>query len=336
VSDSYARRREAEAQAAIDRSIAQRVVRLVSSRDDARVVDLQPYLQKMPSLEKLVSIGAERFRNDVFDDLCAGDQLVGACTPWPKVNEVFRMRPGEVTAWIGPNNEGKSTALLHVIGNLALRGERCVVASVEMPIKEQIKTICRQQLVRDFGDRERYERLMDRLEETVTFFDHLGLLPPEIALGLIRYSAREIGAQHVVIDNLTAIVPPSLRADEQLARFIAAAVLAASEERIHLNLVGHVRKPMRGQVLSRYDWRGTGAASDMVDNVVIIQDNPKRKPVTDGQEPEEPTFDTLLNVDKQRYGPARKRFRLWFNEAQRRLSSGRGWALAAFDEELPL
>ena len=329
---TYASRREAEAAAAIDKSIASRVVRLVSSRDDARVVDLQPYLQQMPPLEKLISIGADRFRNEVFSELAAGDQMTGALTPWPKVNEVFRMRPGEVTGWIGPNNEGKSTALLHVIGDLAMRGERCVVASVEMPIKEQIKVICRQQLVRGFDDRERYERLLDRLEETVTFFDHLGLLPPEIALGLIRYCARELRAQHVVIDNLTCIVPPSIRADEQLARFIAAAVLLTSEERIHLNLVGHVRKPERGKVLSRYDWRGTGAASDMVDNVVIIQDNPKRKPITDGQEPEEPAFDTLLIVDKQRYGPARQRFRFWFNQAQRRLSGGRGFALRAFDD----
>jgi twinkle protein len=329
----YASRREAEALASIDRSIAQRVVRLVSSRGDATVVDLQPHMQEMPALEKLVSIGADRFRNDVFDEMAAGDPMRGSLTPWPKVNEIFRMRPGEVTAWIGPNNEGKSTALLHVVGDLALRGERCVVASVEMPVKEQIKIICRQQLVRDFDRRDRYDALLDRLNESVTFFDQIGLLPPATALALIRYCSREIGAQHVVIDNLTAVVPPSLRADEQLARFIAAAVLLASENGPHLHLVGHVRKPERGKVLTRYDWRGTGAASDMVDNVVIVQDNPKKKPITDNRTDEESdAYDTLMGIDKQRYGPARRRFRFWFNEQQRRLSSGRGYALEAFDD----
>jgi twinkle protein len=333
MSDSYARRRDAEAREAIDRSIAQRVVRLVSSRGDATVIDLKPHLQDTPPLEQLVSIGAERFRNDVFDEMQSGDAMTGALTPWPKVNEVFRMRPGEVTAWIGPNNEGKSTALLHVVGNLALAGARCIVASVEMSVKDQIKIIVRQQMVRDFDNRQRYDTLMDGLAETLTFFDHRGLLPSSTALALIRYCAREMNAQHVVIDNLTAVVPPSLRADEQLARFIAAAVLIASENGPHVHLVGHVRKPERGKVLTRYDWRGTGAASDMVDNVVIVQDNPKKKPITDNREPDDAdAFDTLMGVDKQRYGPARRRFHFWFNETQRRLSSGRGYALDAFDD----
>lgn len=330
----YASRREAEATSSIDRSIVQKVVRLVSVRNEAREVDLTDYLQALPPLSKLVSIGAERFRDQVFDELNCNEEMVGARTPWPKVNDIFRMRAGEVTAWIGPNNEGKSTAVLHLIGDLALAGEHCFVASLEMSVKEQIKTICRQQLVRDFGNRPRFERLLDRLDERITFFDDKGAMAPATALALTRYAARELGAGHVVIDNLTKIVPPSLDSDRRLAQLIGAATLLASEESIHLTLVGHVRKPERGKTITRYDWRGTGAASDMVDNVITVQDNPKKKPIVDGREDElDDSFDTLVCVDKQRYGRARRRFRFWFCEEQRRLSSGRGYAMAAFDDE---
>ncbi|HWW29948.1 MAG TPA: AAA family ATPase [Steroidobacteraceae bacterium] len=332
--ESYAGRRAAEARQAIDRSIAHQVVRLVSSRGDATVIDLTPHVQNLPPLNRIVSLGGDRLRQQVFDELNAPEQMRGSRTPWPKVDEVFRMRAGEVTAWIGPNNEGKSTAVLHVMGSLALAGERCLVASLEMPVKDQALVVSRQQLVRDFGDRARYDRLMDRLDETLSFLDFMGTLGPEPMLALIRYAARELHCQHVVVDNLTKVVPPSMRADEILARFIGAAVLLAYEESIHLHLVGHVRKPKAGEALSRYDWRGTGAASDMVDNVLIVQDNPKKKAVVDNEvDALDDSFDTLLCVDKQRYGPARRRFRFWFNEEQRRLSSGRGWALRAFDEE---
>lgn len=332
---NYASRREAEATAAIDKSIVQRVVRLVSVRDQPRHADLAPYLQALPPLDRIVSIGADRFREQVFDELNCPEQMIGSPTPWPKVNEIFRMRAGEVTAWIGPNNEGKSTAVLHMIGDLALAGEHCFVASLEMPVAKQIAIICRQQLVRDFTNRPRFERLLDRLDERVTFFDERGAMAPATALALTRYAAHELEAQHVVIDNLTKIVPPSLDSDRRLAQFIGAATLLASEETIHLTLVGHVRKPERGKVITRYDWRGTGAASDMVDNVITVQDNPKKKLIVDGKENElDDSFDTLMCVDKQRYGAARRRFRFWFNEEQRRLSSGRGYAMTAFDEEV--
>ncbi len=330
----YASRREAEAVEAVDRSLAQRVVRLVSVRNEGREVDLAPYLQALPPLTKLVSIGAERFRDQVFDELNTAEPMTGARTPWAKVNEIFRMRPGEVTAWIGPNNEGKSTAVLQVMGTLALAGERCFVASLEMPVKEQILIICRQQLVHDFGNRPRYDRLMDRLDEQITFFDDRGAMAPQTALALTRYACRELGSQHVVIDNLTKVVPPSLDSDRRLAQFIGTATLLASTEGCHLTLVGHVRKPERGKVITRYDWRGTGAASDMVDNVITVQENPKKKPSVDGRDDiTDDSYDTLLCVDKQRYGPARKRFRFWFNEEQRRLSPGRGYAMPAFDDE---
>jgi len=52
--------------------------------------------------------------------------------PWPKCNDSFEFRRGEVSLWAGQNGHGKTDVTTQVALSLVGQGERVCVASFEM------------------------------------------------------------------------------------------------------------------------------------------------------------------------------------------------------------
>jgi twinkle protein len=276
-------------------------------------VDLDKY-QDAPDRHRIVSAFSAVARERITARLAVESATYGDALPWAKTHQLVRFRPHEVTAWIGPNGDGKSMMLGALAFLWALRERRTLVCSLEMDIGTQIQRMARQALCRSDFDAEDAEEVLALVGLDLFFFDFVGQISTARMLTLVKYAAVKMDCRHIVIDNLTMIVPPGRNSDEEAARFVAGLVQIGRETGIHIHIVGHVRKPDDDRRLTRYDWRGTGACSDMVHNVCIVQRNQKKKRAEEegdfGTHEKEP--DHFLVIDKQRNGSFDGRLGLWW------------------------
>jgi twinkle protein len=292
------------------------VLKLVSPTGEERSVDIDAFMRSQFSA-KFVSAGSEEVRQRALDFIRQKDDTFGDAMPWAKTHQKMRFRPGEVTAWIGPNRDGKSLLLGYLAAKWALQETPVLMCSLEMDVGLQIKRLSRQLLCTETPAEDRLDMLLQRLTLYLTFFNHVGHVPPRIMAGLVRYAGAQAGFRHVVIDNLTLIVPPGRNTDEESAVFVRSLVEVARDTGVHIHLVGHIRKPERDdRALNRYDWRGTGACADMVSNVIIVQSNEKkRRKAAAGDFSMADKADVLVTVDKQRNGEFHGQFGFWWRPA---------------------
>jgi twinkle protein len=272
------------------------------------------YEKSLPEADSIFTMASQDLRERGWARLSRREEDYGDSMPWPKTNKLFRLRPHETTIWAGPNGSKKSLTVNWILGNLAFAGTKVFFASFELTVDDQIARLTRQFTDCINPERHRFDRLMDKLDENLCVYDFVGQIRPERALALARYAAQDLGCKHILIDNLTMVVPPGKDADEKGARFVAGLYQIGRDTGAHIHLICHVRKPedVKKQ-LSRYDIRGTGAAPDQVDNVVMLQLNETKE--ENNTEP-----DIYMTIDKQRHGAHRGRMGFWFYERSLRLA----------------
>jgi len=241
------------------------------------------------------------------------DALYGDAMPWPKTHDKLRLRPGEVSAWIGPNRDGKSLLMGYLAAHWALQETPILMCSLEMDVGLQLKRISRQLLCVEIPQRDAFDMLLARLLH-LNFLDFVGHKAPHEMLRIVADAGTRF--RHVFVDNLTLIVPPGRNTDESSAVFVRGLVEVARDTGCHIHLVGHVRKPEEDRFLNRYDWRGTGACPDMVHNVVILQANEKKRRAVDrGDFCRAAEPDVFMTIDKQRNGEYHGRMGFWWRAA---------------------
>jgi twinkle protein len=258
------------------------------------------------------------------------DVLYGDPMPWPKTHDKIRFRPHEVSAWIGPNGDGKSLALGYVAAHWALQETPVLICSLELDVGIQLKRLARQLLCTAQPKRSDFEMLLARLVH-LNFLDFVGHKSPHEMLRIVRETATCF--RHIVIDNLTLIVPPGRNTDEAAVIFVRNLVEIARDTGCHVHLVGHIRKPdaVHGPP-TRYDWRGSGACADLVHNVLIVYGNDKKRMAEEKGDPKhggEP--DVTIAVDKQRNGEYRGRIGFWWRPAALQLVQHLGDDAVRFD-----
>lgn len=211
------------------------------------------------------------YADDLADYLTEGDLLTGACLPWSYSHANFRMRSGEVTLWGGMNGHHKSMILGQVMQWIALAGDSVGIMSFEMPVLKTMKRMVKQASgsvnpTSSFG---RAWALWN--ENNISYYDKLDTTPSAEVLGAVYYMAKDLGVKHIMIDSLTKCgLPYGERAAEK--SFIDALCATAKAFDIHIHLVAHVRKPASGgeeHIPSKFDVRGAGELTDLVDNVVL-------------------------------------------------------------------
>lgn len=303
--------------------------RIQSAGGTITEVDLDRY-EDGADRQRIVSAFSEVVRSRGCARIEQSDETYGDPLPWPKTQRQMRFRPHEVSAWIGPNGDGKSLMLGQLAFSLARAGRRVLVCSLEMDIGTQVTRIARQALCKSDFNYDELDALLAAVGMELFFFDYVGQVSPERVVALVKFAAVRMQIAHIVIDNLTMIVPPGRNSDEEAARLVARLVQIARETGIHVHLVGHIRKPEDDRRLTRYDWRGTGACPDMVHNVLIVQANAKKLRSEERGEIAKDDPDTYLIVDKQRNGAHCPPFLLWF--WQRSLS----WCESPMDRPEPI
>jgi len=217
------------------------------------------------------------YRDSVAERLKNGRVLRGDKLPWGKTHEYIAFAEGQVSIWAGINGHKKSMLLSMVMmwfSRIAPAG----IASFEMPVIDTMERLISQAAgcspAKQFG-----QDWLTWGENKLFFYDQLDTVPTERVLGVIYYMATQCGCKHVMIDSLAKCGVSANDKDAE-KRFIELLVATAKALKIHIHLVAHVRKPPQGgdeYIPQRFDIRGAGELTDLVDNVLVVWADKKRE-----------------------------------------------------------
>lgn len=246
-------------------------------------IDFAAYLKETDAQEKVRP--ASDFVGEAKDRLRSRTKTKRVFLPWPKCNEAFEFRRGEVTMWAGQNGHGKTDVTTQVALSLLGQGEKVCVASFEM---KPVTTIGR--MVRMFSMTNPFapefqgddaltvlDTLYDDFGQWTTnalwLYDQTGTAYPQTVLGMVKYCAKELGITHVFIDSLMKCVKAEDDYNAQ-KEFIDQCCAIAKDCDIHIHVVHHLKKPAKeGDMPDKHDTKGSGAITDQLDNLFMVWRN---------------------------------------------------------------
>jgi twinkle protein len=257
------------------------------------------------------------------------DHRPKVCMPWEKTHGLFAFREGEVTLWSGQNGHGKTGLVSQVQLSLMGQGQKVAEASFEMMPMTLVDLMARMYCgmnpySHEFQGGEGveslvqlYEEFRDWLNGRFWLYNQQGTTDVHNVLGMARYSVKELGCQHIVIDNLAKCIPDEDDFNAQ-KRFVDELTALARDNRCHVHLVHHTRKPANeNHIPDKHDNKGSGAVTDQVDNVMIVwrnkpkEDDVKAKGLRSSKATEP---DAYLLCRKQRNGDEEPTIQLWFDK----------------------
>jgi len=275
------------------------------SREDVALCFAQAEVRDPETLRR-----ASDFTDEVVREFYPPDDAaLGVFLPWSKVGRQVMLRPAELSIWTGINGHGKSQMLGQIMLHAADQGERVLIASLEIKPRKTLYRMTRQLLACAEPPIAEVRTAMGWIGERVWVFDVTGTGKVDQLLGVIRYAWRRYGVSQVVIDSLMKC---GLAEDDYIAQKALVEALCdfKNETEAHDHLVAHARKGAdESQAPGKLDVKGTGAITDLADNVFSCWRN-KRKEAgkADAEAP-----DGVLYVDKQRNGEWEGLIHLWFD-----------------------
>jgi twinkle protein len=275
-------------------------------------IDLTGYMSEEAKEHRVMP--ASEWVNDVIDHFWKPDNSPRVRLPWKKTHNDFHLRPAEVSLWAGINGHGKSQLLGQVMHGLCEQNVRTGLASLEMRPHSTMARMTRQAYGADFPPKDYIQRFGQWTDGRLWIYDHVGSSNPKTMAAVIRYAVDKFQVQHFVIDNLMKVVHGE---DDYNAQkdFVNSLCVIAKDTGCHIHLVLHIKK-LRNEtdIPNKFDIKGSGAITDLVDNVFIVWRNKAKETAMrmgEQYEPEDP--DCLLILDKQRHGETEGRYRLFFD-----------------------
>lgn len=263
-------------------------------------------------------------------------KLPRALMPWRKTHGQVQFRPGEVTIWGGANGAGKSLVTGQIALSLCSQDQKVCLASFEMKPMKTLERMGRQWSGENpdhpafRGMPEATARLVDVYEQfrdwttgKLWLYDQQGTVTVAQICAVVRFCVKEKGITHFFVDSLMKCVSGEDDYNGQKA-FVDHLTAIARDYNIHIHLIHHIKKPANeDHKPNKYDYKGSGAITDQVDNVISVWRNKVKernrdagKGVSDGEP------DALLICDKQRNGEWEGNIGLWFHkESQQFLAS---------------
>ncbi len=259
-----------------------------------------------------------RWGDAYLDDLLAAfddsEQQRGAALPWSRSRDLIRFRECEVSIHAGMNGHHKSVVTGQLAMWFALQGEPTGIMSFEMPIGVTQRRMCQQAAGSKHPPHNFIRQWSAWNHRHLAYYNKLDTTPSSRVLGAVFYMAKDLGCKHIMIDSLTKCgLPYGERGPEKY--FIDALCATAKTFKIHIHLICHVRKPSNvghEAIPTKFDVRGAGEITDLVDNVIIHWHDKKKHQLRHRQaagiqlsEKEQEYFqrpDQRLIVEKQRNG----------------------------------
>lgn len=250
-----------------------------------------------------------------------------AVMPWRKTHNMVAFRKGEVTVWGGANGNGKSLVTGQIALSLIAQDHKVCIASFEMKPSKTLERMGRQYSGFNADDPafagssaakteliKVYEEFKEWTDGRLWLYDQQGTVTANQVAAVVRYCAKEKGITHFFIDSLMKCVASEDDYNGQ-KMFVDELTAIARDHGIHIHLVHHIRKPAdENHKPSKYDYKGTGAITDQVDNVISVWRNKaKEKKRDEGKAADDKDPDALLICDKQRNGEWEGSIGLWFD-----------------------
>ena len=285
-------------------------------------MDFGQYLADISFLESQDLHWSDHWVDKITDRIINGKKLTGEQLPWDRTQKQFRLRQGELTIWGGGNGHRKSMILGQIMAWLAQKSRVCI-ASLEMRPEETLLRMARQ-VAGCFPSPDFAREFANWGFERILIYDQLDTVEAVKILGMVHYAAKELNCKHIVIDSLTkcGLDEEDYRAEK---KFVDRLQWAAKHYQIHIHLVCHIRKGMsEDRVPNKFDIKGTGAITDVADNVVVCWKNKRKEDAKRKQKdrqnltPDELEMlekpDQILSIMKQRNGDFEGSIALWFQE----------------------
>ena len=264
------------------------------------------------------------FKEAIDERISNGFILEGSKLPWSNTHDHIRFKGGQVTIWAGMNGHKKSMLLGQVMMWMA-QDEKVGIASFEMSVVDTIERMIFQ-AAGCIPSKEFANKWVQWGENKMYFYDQLDTVPASRVLGSMYYMAKHMGCKHIMIDSLTKCGIPAGDKDAE-KRFIDTLAASAKALDIHIHLVAHVRKPQQGgeaYIPNKFDIRGAGELTDLVDNVMIVWADKKKAAIakrlqanlsvpSDDSEYHDTNPDQRLICCKQRHGRWEGTIALWID-----------------------
>jgi twinkle protein len=263
---------------------------------------------------------ATSYVDEVFAYYADADVRHGETLPWRKTENTVRIRNGETTIWAGINGHGKSQVAGHVATHSMAMGGRWCVASMEFKPYKMLARMFRQATASSQPTLADREPLIGLCSDRLWVFDVQGNARADRILEVFEYAYRRYGVTHFLIDSLAKCGLGEDAYNEQKA-FVDRLSDFARNNDVQVHLVCHSRKRQdESDVPDKFDIKGTGAITDMVDNVFIVWRNkPKEKKIQEAvgdwakQQARADGPDAILSCCKQREGEWEGFIKLWFD-----------------------
>jgi twinkle protein len=261
------------------------------------------------------------YRDGVIAAFNPDEHEIGFRTPWDKCR-TMNFRPGEVTLIAGVNGHGKSEAVGHITLDAIAQGQKACVASMEFKPERWLARLVRQASGTDRPTDGYIDAIMRWLERGMWVFDVATTAKHARMLEVFRYARQRYGITLFVIDNLSKL---DIDLDDYNGQRVLVDKLTdfAKQHDVHVFLVAHLRKGEDdGKPGGKFDVKGSGAITDLVDTVLIWWRNRKKEErlkCTDLSDTErlelEEKPDAVCLCEKQRNGEDEPRIGLWFHKS---------------------
>ncbi len=246
-------------------------------------IDFAAYLKDTDAKTKVKP--AADFVQDAKDRLRTRAKTKRTFLPWPKCNDSFEFRRGEVTIWAGQNGHGKTDLTTQIALSLVGQGEKVCVASFEMkPVTTVGRMVRMFAMTNPFSPEYQgqdglaaldvmYNDFGEWTTNRLWLYDQTGTAYPDTVLGMVKYCANELGITHIFIDSLMKCV----RAEDDYngqKDFVDRLCAIAKDCDIHVHLVHHLKKPSKeGDMPDKHDTKGSGSITDQIDNLFMVWRN---------------------------------------------------------------
>ena len=282
---------------------------------------------------------ASEFIDDLIEHLHSPrEEAAGWATPWVSVGDDLRFRPGEVSLWGGVNGHGKSAVLGQVKLHAMSRGARVCIASMEMRPIATMERMARQAACAEKPAPEYLRGFGQWTNDRLWLYNHVGTVQRDRMIAVARYCRNELGIDHMVIDSLLkcGIAPDDYAGQKN---FVDQLCALARDTDLHIHLVHHARKTEKEtNVPDKFDLKGAGEITDLVDNVLIVHRNKlkeaklRKEGLSDEErDAVEAQSDTLLICAKQRHYTWEGNVKLWFDAGSLQFRDQRDYGAGYLD-----
>lgn len=254
---------------------------------------------------------AREFYQDTWDALYGKEQYLFR-TPWEPMNYNFSFRESELTVLNGVNGHGKTEIVGHITCEAMRQGVRACVASLELKPGMLLKRLTRQVTCQAKPPQIEFESSFKFYDDRLWLFGLTGNAKGDRLLEIFYYANRRYGIKLFVVDSLTKVVCGDDDYNGQKA-FMDALCDFKNRTNSHVILVTHSRKSdSEDKPTGKMDVKGTGAITDLADNVMIIWRNKRREKALEKQKYHSQLSDqdleaidkpgSMLLLEKQRNG----------------------------------